>query len=143
MTAEDRTAYILKIRRSKGEIVGTLYRRHLDNQDEEKITRLAGISPRALLSGYPLLRVAVQDSQKQELLLEAGKCYELETDWGVRVACYALVASGLRDDDRLRQAAANLQYCDGAEAAWWLGLMTRPNGLRAVRALRILVEAVK
>ena len=31
----------------------------------------------------------------------------------------------------------------GAEAAWWLGHMARLSGKRAVRALRILVEAVK
>jgi len=37
---------------------------------------------------------------------------------------------------RLRQA-------DGAEAAWWFGLMTRPGGKRATRALRILTEAVR
>jgi len=34
-----------------------------------------------------------------------------------------------------------LEY--GAEAAWWLGHMARLSGKRAVRALRILVEAVK
>jgi hypothetical protein len=59
------------------------------------------------------------------------------------VACYALVAAGLRNPDRLHRAAGNLVHADGTEAAWWLGLMARPSGKRAVRALRILVEAVK
>jgi hypothetical protein len=43
----------------------------------------------------------------------------------------------------LHRAAASLQHADGAEAAWWFGLMTNTKGKRAVRALRILVEAVK
>jgi hypothetical protein len=51
-----------------------------------------------------------------------------------------------KHQERLHRAAANLQHADGTEAAWWYGLMaarrTR-NGKRAVRALRILVEAVK
>ena len=53
------------------------------------------------------------------------------------------VASGLRNADRLHKAAMNLQHADGTEAAWWLGLMARQAGKRTVRALRILVEAVK
>lgn len=32
---------------------------------------------------------------------------------------------------------------DPVEAAWWFGLMERPSGKRARRALRILVEAVR
>ncbi|HEX7549997.1 MAG TPA: hypothetical protein VF579_05445 [Candidatus Methylomirabilis sp.] len=44
---------------------------------------------------------------------------------------------------RLHRAAASLVHADGTEAAWWLGLMVRPGGKRVVRALRILVEAVK
>jgi hypothetical protein len=41
----------------------------------------------------------------------------------------------------LRGAAGH--HADAAEAAWWLALMVRPQGKRAIRALRILVEAVK
>ena len=59
------------------------------------------------------------------------------------MGCYGLVAAGLRDANRMHQAAANLHHADGTEAAWRLGLMTRPGGKRAIRALRILVEAVK
>ena len=36
-----------------------------------------------------------------------------------------------------------LPAADGTEAAWWLGLMSGSKRIRAVRALRILVEAVK
>lgn len=32
---------------------------------------------------------------------------------------------------------------DPVEAAWWFGLMKRPSGKRARRALRILVEGVR
>ncbi len=37
----------------------------------------------------------------------------------------------------------NLQHVDGPEAAWWFGLMQNGKRKRVVRALRILVEAVK
>jgi hypothetical protein len=59
------------------------------------------------------------------------------------VACYAVISSGLRDPERLHHAAAHLRQADGAEAAWWFGLMGRPDGRRARRALRILLHAVK
>jgi hypothetical protein len=36
-----------------------------------------------------------------------------------------------------------MRSADATEAAWWLGLMNRRDGRRAVRALRILAEAVK
>jgi hypothetical protein len=49
----------------------------------------------------------------------------------------------LRNGERLHHAASNLYRADSTEAAWWLGLMNRNNGRRAIRALRILVEAVK
>ena len=58
-------------------------------------------------------------------------------------APYTLVAKGLRNATKLHLAAENLRRADGAEAAWWFGLMTNSKGKRAVRALRILVEAVK
>ena len=32
---------------------------------------------------------------------------------------------------------------DAAEAAWWFGAMTRRDGRRPIRALRILTEATK
>jgi hypothetical protein len=36
-----------------------------------------------------------------------------------------------------------LAAADGVEAAWWLGLILNSKGKRALRALRILVEAVQ
>ena len=59
------------------------------------------------------------------------------------MACYALVAAGLRNAERLHRAAANLQHADSTDAARWYGLMGSRNPRRAIRALRILVEAVR
>ena len=49
----------------------------------------------------------------------------------------------LRNASRLHTAAENLRRADGVEAAWWFGLIEGSHRKRAVRALRILVEAVK
>ena len=74
--------------------------------------------------------------------LAPGPFYPLDPDWGARVACYALIAAGLRNAERLHRAAEHLRYADGIEAAWWYGLMGNSAGGRARRALRILLEAV-
>ena len=94
-------------------------------------------------AGAPLLRTAVRNTEGPSAKLTTGPFHPLDADWGARVACYALVASGLRSAERLHCAASHLQHADETEAAWWLGLMARPNGKRAVRALRILTEAVR
>jgi hypothetical protein len=75
--------------------------------------------------------------------LEPGPFYPLDADWGPRVVCYAIVTAGLRNPERMSRAAVNFQRADGAEAAWWFGLMSNSHRKRALRALRILVEAVK
>ena len=61
--------------------------------------------------------------------LTSGPYLPLDEDWGARVGCYALVASGLRNVERLHKAATNIQHADGTEAAagepyarfasWW------------------------
>lgn len=60
-----------------------------------------------------------------------------------RDAGYAMVAAGLRNAARLHRTAENLRHADLVEAAWWFGLMVNGGGPRAVRALRILVEAAR
>lgn len=129
------------VRRRTGE-AAILYRRRLTAKREERLDRIGPISPLAFSAGAPLLRAAVRATGESGKLT-TGPFHPLDADWGARIACYALVAAGLRNAERLHRAAANLQHADPAEAAWWLGLMARPNGKRAVRALRILVEAVK
>jgi len=43
----------------------------------------------------------------------------------------------------MHNAADALRRADATEAAWWLGLMSGARRARAVRALRILLEAVR
>jgi len=130
------------VRRRRGD-AAILYRRTLDAKRQERFTRIGPISPLAFSAGAPLLRAAVRATAGPQVRLTTGPFHPLDPDWGARVACYAIVASGLRNADRLHRAAANLQHADATEAAWWLGVMTRESSRRAVRALRILLEAVK
>lgn len=130
------------VRRNQGD-AAVVYRRSLNEKQEERLTRIASLSPLAFSSGAGLLRSAVRVTQGSRAKLATGPFHPLDPDWGARVACYALVASGLRNPDRLHRAAENLRHADGTEAAWWFGIMSRPDAKRAVRALRILVEAVK
>jgi len=130
------------VRRRTGE-AAILYRRRLTRKGNERLDRVAPISPLAYSAGAPLLRSAVRAVNGQAAKLTTGPFHPLDSDWGAKVACYALAAKGLRNVERLHRAAANLQHADGTEAAWWLGLMSRSNGKRAVRALRILAEAVR
>lgn len=136
-------SFALQIVRRRSGDAAILYRRTLDANRKERLTRIAPISPIAFSAGAALLRAAVRATSGPGAMLTTGPFHPLDPDWGARVACYAVVAAGLRNPDRLHQAAANLHHADGAEAAWWFGLMRNGKGKRAVRALRILVEAVK
>lgn len=135
--------FALRIVRRRAGDAAILYRRTLNARQQERLTRIAPIGPLAFSAGAGLLRAAVRARDPGNPRLQPGPFYPLDPDWGARVACYALVAAGLRQADRLHRAADHLRHADPAEAAWWLGLMTRPGGRRARRALRILVEAVK
>ncbi len=131
------------VRRREGD-AGILYRRTLTAKHLERLTRIKAISPLAFAAAMPLLRAAVRGSGGSAgVRLATGPYHALDADWGARVACYALVASGLRDGGRLSRAAAQLKESDATEAAWWLATMTRRDGRRAIRALRILTEATK
>jgi hypothetical protein len=136
-------SFALRVVRRRAGDAAILYRRRLTSNGQEKLDRIAPISPLAFSSGTSLLRSAVRASEGLSARLSMGPYHPLDADWGARVACYALVAAGLRNAERLHKAAMNLQHADGTEAAWWLGIMARPAGKRAIRALRILVEAVK
>jgi len=142
MTTREALFALRVVQRRTGK-AAIVYRRSLDPNHGERLNRIASISPSAFLAGTPLLRGAVQAEEGQSAGLTTGPFHPLNQDWGARVACYAFVASGLRNSQRLRLAATSLQHADGTEAAWWLGLMMNGHGNRAVRALRIIVEAVE
>lgn len=164
-------AFALRVVRRRGGQAAIVYRRMLDDCQRERLLRVAAISPLAFTAGAGLLRAAVGASRPPSSaaasrtvgnagdanapkagrseaaegkgpVLAPGPFYPLDPDWGARVACYALVAAGLRDGERLHRAAEHLRYADGVEAAWWYGLMANGRGGRARRALRILLEAV-
>lgn len=130
------------VRRREGE-AAIVYRRSLDENHEERLTRVAAIGALAFTAGAPLLRAAVRANEGAKAALSTGPFHPLDPDWGAKVACYALVARGLRNARRLSKAADNLRHFDATEAAWWFGRMTNGHGLRSTRALRIMVEAVK
>lgn len=143
MTVREASFALRVVRRRQGD-AGILYRRTLTARHVERLTRIAAISPLAFSAAIPLLRAAVRGSGgSASVRLATGPFHALDADWGARVACYALVASGLRDGGRLARSAAQLRDADAAEAAWWFGAMTRRDGRRATRALRILTEATK
>ena len=121
-----------------------VYRRRPTENGRDRLHRIAALSPLAYTAAGGLLRDAVMAARggaKAELAL--GPSYPLDADWGARLACYALLYQGLRQPERLLRAAGHLRAADGNEAAWWLGLLTREEGNRALRALRILTEAVE
>ena len=142
MTVRKASFALRVVRRRTGD-AAILYRRTLTQSGQERLTKIKPISPLAFSAGAGLLRAAVRASEGPRTKLSTGPYHPLDPDWGARVACYALVASGLRNANRLHKAAENLRHADGTEAAWWFGNMNRQGGKRAVRALRILVEAVK
>lgn len=143
MTVRD-ASFALRVVRRHGGDAGILYRRTLTTKRVERLTRIRAISPLAFSAAMPLLRSAVRGSGGATgARLSTGPYHALDSDWGARVACYALVVSGLRDGGRMARAAAQLKEADAAEAAWWFGAMTRRDGRRAIRALRILTEATK
>lgn len=134
-------SFALRIVKRKGGTAAIVYRRALKTSGAERLTRVAAVGPLAYSAGASLLRAAVRAAGVTRF--EPGPFYPLDEDAGARVACYALVASGLRSAAALHNAADNLKRADGTEAAWWLGQMSGHKSGRAVRALRILIEAVK
>lgn len=143
MTIRDASFALRVVRRHTGD-AGILYRRTLTAKRAERLTRITSLSPLAFAAAMPLLRAAVRGSGGDtRVRLAAGPYHPLDPDWGARVACFALVASGLRNGGRMARAAAHLKEADSAEAAWWFGVMTKREGRRAIRALRILTEATR
>lgn len=143
MTVRD-SSFALRVVRRRGGDAGIVYRRTLTARHVERLTRIRAISPLAFAAAMPLLRAAVRASGGTAgVRLSTGPYHPLDADWGARVACYALVASGLRDGARMARSAGHLKESDASEAAWWFSAMTRRDGRRSIRALRILTEATK
>ena len=137
-------SFALRVVRRRSGDAGILYRRTLTSKRVERLTRIGAISPLAFSAAMALLRAAVRGSGGAVgARLSTGPYHPLDADWGPRVACFTLVSRGLRDGVRLARSAGHLKEADAAEAAWWFGAMTRRDGRRAVRALRILTEATK
>lgn len=136
-------SFALRVVRRRAGDAAILYRRRLLTRGQERLDRVGAISPVAFASGAALLRSSIRELGGPSAKLTTGPFHPLGNDWGARVGCYAIVASGLRYPERLARCASNLQHADGTEAAWWLGLLSRSGSRRAVRALRILTEAVK
>ena len=140
MTVRD-ASFALRIVKRKGGNAAIIYRRSLKTTGEERLARVSAIGPLAFSAGANLLRASVRGANVTKLT--AGPYYPLDHDYGARVACYALITSGLRNATAMHNAADSMKRADATEAAWWLGLMSGSRRVRAIRALRILVEAVK
>lgn len=134
-------SFALRIVKRKAGKASIVYRRSLKTNGAERLARVAAIGPLAFSAGAALLRASVRGANVTKLT--PGPYYPLDPDYGARVACYALVTSGLRNANAMHNAADALKRADATEAAWWLGLMSGTRHVRAIRALRILVEAVK
>ena len=134
-------SFALRIVKRKAGTAAIIYRRSLKTTGEERLTRIAAIGPLAFSAGASLLRASVRGANVTKFT--PGPFYPLDPDYGARVTCYAIVASGLRNTTAMHNAADALKRADATEAAWWLGLMSGTRRVRAIRALRILVEAVR
>ncbi len=170
MTNIRQAPFALRIVQRKTGKAAIVYRRKADKKGVDRLQRVAAISPLAFTAATPLLREAASrfdfdtpsatqskdfDKSKtlgtelnpaenqKNLTLTVGPFHPLDADYGARVSCFALIATGLRDGERLTRAANHLRHADPNEAAWWFGLLTRDDNARALRALRILTEAVQ
>jgi len=135
--------YALRLVKRNEGTAAILYRREaLGNGKADRLHRIGALSPMAYLAATPLIREGVRAAEGPKVQPQVGPCHALNDDWGARIACYSYISMGLRDLERLQVAASHLARADGTEAAWWFGLLKGGMGARAVRAVRILVEAV-
>jgi hypothetical protein len=137
------------VERSAGR-AAIVYRRMSNPVGRDRLQRLTSLSLLAFTIATPLLREGIRctateqgaEMPTRQVELAIGPYNPLNADWGARVACFSIIAAGLRDADRLTRALGHLRNANSDEAAWWLGLLTREDTSRALRALRILVGAV-
>ncbi|MEE9166549.1 MAG: hypothetical protein V3U24_03675 [Candidatus Neomarinimicrobiota bacterium] len=134
--------FALRVTRRNEGLAGIVYRRSSGTNGQDHLHRIAALSPSAFSTGRLLLakgNLAVNGSRK----LAPGPFIPLDENWGSRFACYAIITSGLRYPEKMLKAAEHFVQADGSEATWWLGVLTRAENSRSVRALRILTEAVE
>jgi len=137
------------VQRSSGK-AAIVYRRKVDVHGRDRLQRVASLSPLAFTAASGLLRDGVRNSMNESAapkgrreVLSEGKFLALNEDWGARVACYALLVSGLWNPERILRAVGHFRHADPNEAAWWLGQLTRATSSRPLRALRILTGIVE
>ena len=135
--------FALRIVRRPGGDAAIVYRRMAGGTRRDQLVNVGMMAPLPFVAATPLIRAALKANNDGQVWLKPGPSLPLDHDWGARLACYARISAGLRDADRLARASNALYHASGAEAAWWLGLMDRQTGSRAVRALRILTEATQ
>ena len=143
--------FAIRVTERKEGKAAIVYRRRADAEGRDRLQRVGAISPLAFSAATPMLREAIASSRvrgQEEsngviIELTPGPFHPVDADWGVRVACYAIISTRLRDGERLMLAANHLRYANPDEAAWWLGRLAWEDNVRALRALRILTEAVQ
>ena len=164
--------FALRVVQRRGGRAAILYRRQADPAGRDRLQRVAALSPLAYSAGQSLLQEGVRDSAAslqpsasptpaqattsnlepqtrnrqpatRSSALAPGPFLPLDATWGARLACFALLAAGLRDGVRLLRAAERIRQSDPAQAAWWLGLLLQDESGRTLRAFRILTEAVQ
>lgn len=147
--------FALRVVQRKDGKAGIVYQRRSDDKGRDRLQRVAALSPLAFTAATPFLRDAISKSQfpgsssktavRESKIVEltTGPYHPLDSDWGARVACSGIISAGLRDGERLLRAVSHIRNADPNEAAWWLGMLTQDDSIRAIRALRILTEAVK
>ena len=59
-------SFALRVVRRRGGLAGVLYRRRLTGKGEERLDRVAAVSPLAFVSAMPLLRKAVRSVAGRE-----------------------------------------------------------------------------
>jgi len=89
-----------------------IYRRRPDDAGRDRLQRIAALSPLAFTAGTSLLRdaaaksVIVGRSVKVNGSLKPGEFYPMDSDWGSRAACFAMICAGLREGERMLKAAS-------------------------------------
>ncbi len=133
--------FALRVTRRREGLAAILYRRE-GRAGRRRWARLGELRPVAYGAAQALLREAVR-AVGGPARLAPGPWLPLDEDGGTRLGCFALLASGLADPLRLTTAAGHLRHADPGEVFYWFSQMQGPIGPRAIRALRILTEAVR